>query len=287
MVLISVALVFLARWLRTLPGVEAFIESNPGTVELPSSAPIGLPPWLGWQHFLNMFFLVLIVRTGWLVRTEKRAPGYWTAHERTFFSPTASTPKKVSLTQWIHQSLDVLWILNGVVFMVLLFSTGHWMRIMPLSWEYIPNALSAVLQYASLNWPIENGWVNYNALQVFAYFTTVFIAAPLAGISGFRFSTWWPDRNESISKLYPVEWARAIHFPVMLYFVGFTAVHIFLVFMTGMFVNLNHMFTSRDESDGWGLVVFSSAMMVIAAGWFLARPIFLGQLAARFGSLSK
>ena len=63
---------------------------------------------------------------------------------------------------------------------MVLFVTGQWMRIVPTSWDVFPNAVSAALQYVSLDWPTENGWVNYNALQLLAYFTTVFIAAPLA-----------------------------------------------------------------------------------------------------------
>jgi thiosulfate reductase cytochrome b subunit len=284
---LAIAVVVFARWLRTVPEVAAFVSANPGAVELPAYAPVGLPAWLGWQHFFNIFFMVLIVRTGWQVRTEKRAPGYWTANEKSFYSPALSSPKKVSLTQWIHQSLDVVWLVNGVVFVLLLAVTGQWMRIVPLGWDYLPNALSTALQYASLDWPTENGWINYNALQVLAYFTTVFVAAPLAAITGYRFSTWWPDRNEKLSKSFPIEWARAVHFPVMLYFVGFTAVHVFLVFFTGALANLNHIFTARDAIDAWGLAVFAVAMLIIVSGWFVTKPFFMGQLAARFGTLSK
>lgn len=286
-VILAVSIALIARGVRTLPAVDAFVAAFPGTVDLPANAPVGLPAWLGWQHFFNLFFIVLIVRSGWLIRTEKRAPGYWTAKEKSFFSPGSSTPKKISLTQWIHQSLDVLWVTNGVIFVVLLFVTGQWMRIVPLSWEYVPNALSVALQYASLDWPTEDGWLHYNALQVIAYFTTVFVAAPLAAITGFRFSTWWPDKNSVLSRRFPIEWARAVHFPVMIYFVGFTVVHVFLVFFTGALKNLNHMFTARDSADGWGLAIFALAVAVIVAGWFVAKPLFLGSIASRFGTLSK
>ncbi len=62
------------------------------------------------------------------------------------------------------------------------------MRIVPTSWEVFPNALSAALQYASLDWPTENGWVNYNSLQQLSYFAVTFVAAPLAIVSGVRLS---------------------------------------------------------------------------------------------------
>lgn len=286
-VVVALLVVLGARWLLTLEDVAAFIATYDGHATQPESAPVGIPGWLGWQHFLNMFFIVLIVRTGLGVRAERKPPVYWTPRPNSFFSPKGNTPKKVSLTQWLHQTLDVLWVANGAVFLVLLFATGHWARIVPTSWDILPNMLSAALQYASLDWPAENGWAHYNALQVMAYFTTVFIAAPLAVLTGVRLSTWWPARAGKLTKAYPVEWARALHFPVMLYFVAFTLVHVFLVFFTGALTNLNHMYASRDVADTWGLVIFLVSLAVIAAAWFLTAPMFTAPLAARMGKVTK
>ncbi|GAA1124136.1 hypothetical protein GCM10009670_14160 [Citricoccus alkalitolerans] len=287
LVVVAVAVVLGARWLRTLEGVQEFIATYDGHSTQLEAAPEGMPWWMGWQHFFNMFLIVLIIRTGLQVRNERKPPGYWTAKKGSFFSPKGNTPKKVSLTQWLHQSLDVLWVLNGLIFVILLVLTGHWMRIVPTDWDVFPNMLSGAIQYASLDWPTENGWVHYNALQVVAYFVTVFIAAPLAILSGIRFSTWWPDNAERLNKIYPVEWARATHFPVMLYFVGFTVVHVFLVFFTGALANLNHMYTSREATDWWGLVIFLVSLVVIAAAWFLTKPLFTTSIANTMGKVSK
>lgn len=276
-----------ARWLRTLDGVQDFVTVYDGQAWQPGVAPVGIPPWLGWQHFLNVFFIVLIIRTGLQVRTERRPPGYWTAKKDSFFSPKGNSPKKVSLSQWLHQSLDVLWVANGMIFFVLLFVSGQWMRIVPMSWDVFPNMLSAAIQYASLDWPAENGWLHYNALQVMAYFLTVFVAAPLAVVTGVRISTWWPERAKRLTTLYPVGWARALHFPVMLYFVAFTVVHVFLVFFTGALRNLNHIYGSRDVVDWWGLAIFLVSLLVIAAAWFLTRPLFTTPIAARLGKVTK
>lgn len=286
-VLASLAIVLLARWLRTVSGVEAFIADYSGHASQPASAPAGIPSWLGWQHFLNMFFMVLIVRTGLQVRWERRPPGYWTPRKGSFFSPGRQAPKKISLSQWLHQCLDVLWVGNGLVFIVLLFASGQWMRIVPAGWDVFPHMLSAGLQYASLDWPAEDGWVHYNALQVMAYFVTVMIAAPLAILSGIRLSTWWPTGNEKLSRLYPVEVARAIHIPVMIYFVVFTIVHVFLVFFTGALGNLNHMYTSRDTVDLWGLVVFLVSLVVVAVGWLLTSQMFVRPVAGKMGKVTK
>lgn len=284
---VSIVLVIAARWLRTMGPIQDFLTTYSGHTDLPPATQPGIPSWVSWQHALNIFFLVLIARTGLLVRLERKPPGYWQPTSGSFFSPPASTPKKVSLSQFVHQVLDVLWMANGLVFIALLFITGHWKRIVPLQWDIFPHMASAAIQYLSLDWPTEHGWVHYNALQLMAYFVTVFIAAPLAIISGIRISTWWPDKNDRLNKIYPVEAARAIHFPVMFYFLAFTVVHVFLVFFTGALRNLNAMYTSRDAIDGWGLLIFTISLGVIAVGWFLIRPIFIRPLAARSGTVTK
>lgn len=285
-VMVLLGLVLIAQWLRTMPAVQSFLADYPGHGELPESAPTGLPAWLGWQHFLNAFFLLLIIRSGWLVRTIARPKEHWT-RSNTGLIRTKGKPAKISLNLWFHLTLDALWVVNGIVFYLLLFTTGQWMRIVPTSWEVIPNALSTALQYASLNWPTENGWVNYNSLQVLAYFTTVFIAAPLAIITGLRMSGAWPKQAEKLNRIYPVEAARAVHFPVMLYFVLFVITHVFLVFATGALRNLNHMYAARDDGGWAGFWLFTASVVVMAAAWFLARPLFLRPIASLTGKVSK
>lgn len=271
-------IVVLARWLLGTPSLQAFIAEYPGETPLPDGAPVGLPVWLGWQHFFNVFLMVLIIRSGLGVRREKRPPAYWASKRR--------PQHKIGLTLWFHQSLDLLWLINGAIFVVLLFVTGQWMRIVPTSWDVFPNALSAALQYASFAWPTENGWVNYNSLQVLAYFVTVFLAAPLAAISGVRMSDVWPQQAKRLSAAYPVEWARSVHFPVMLYFCGFIVVHVVLVFATGALRNLNHMYGGQDAVDWTGFWIFAASIALIAAAWALARPLVLAPIARLFGSVT-
>ncbi|WP_141363925.1 cytochrome b/b6 domain-containing protein [Glutamicibacter uratoxydans] len=278
----ATAVVLLARWIAGFDAVSGFIAQYPGEYHLPDSAPVGVPAWLAWNHFFNFFLMVLIIRTGLQVRHQKKPPAYWSSKR----SP------KVSINLWLHQSLDALWIINGLVFVVLLFATGHWMRIVPTSWEVFPNAVSAALQYLTLDWPTENGWVNYNSLQQLAYFATVFIAAPLAAVTGFRLSAFWP-KNAALAKKYPIEVARALHFPTMLYFALFIVVHVILVFSTGALRNLNHMYAAQGSTDpaayadNWaGLLFFALSLLVIAGAWIACRPIVLSMIAGVFGKVS-
>ena len=157
---------------------------------------------------------------------------------------------------------------------------------MPTSWEVFPNALSAALQYATMEWPMEDAWVNYNALQQLMYFIVVFIAAPLAAITGVRMSEWWPKDASTLNKIYPAPLARAIHFPTMLFFVFFILVHVFLVFTTGLRQNLGYMFAGTDVVGWAGLIWFLIAMVVVVAGWFAARPLLLAPIANLFGRVS-
>ena len=275
---LAAAAVALVRTLLSLPFMQDFLAAFPGEYEPPIPVEPGFAPWVNWAHFFNMFLIVLIIRSGLQVRTEKRPTVFW--------SPRNNPKGKISLNLWFHQALDILWLVNGVIFVVLLFVTGHWVRIVPTSWEVFPNALSAALQYISFDWPHENGWNNYNSLQQLAYFVTVFLAAPLAAVTGFRMSGLWPKRAERLSKAYPVEWARALHFPVMLYFVAFIIAHVALVMLTGFLRNLNHMFAAQDAATWTGFWVFIASLVVIAVAWVAARPLVLAPIAKAFGKVS-
>lgn len=284
--IVFAVLVLVAQWYRSTTAGAEFIAAYPGETELPEGAPVGFPAWLNFQHFLNAFFIILIARTGWLVRTTQRPAAYWTRNN-TGLIRTKGTPKKISLDLWLHQSLDVLWVTNGLIFVVLLFITGQWMRIVPTSWDVFPNAVSAAIQYASLNWPLENGWTNYNSLQVLAYFTIVFIAAPLAIITGLRMSNLWPGPSARISKIYPLPLARAIHLPVMIFFVLFIIVHVTLVLTTGALKNLNHMFAANNGDSWLGFGIFALLIALIVAAWILAKPAFLQPLASLGGKVTR
>ncbi len=280
---VMAVIVLAAQGLRTLPAVDDFITRFPGETPLPAGTPVGFSAWLGWQHFLNAFFLVLIVRSGWLVRTNRRPEGFW-APNRTRSGPP---PKKIRLYLWLHLVVDSLWLLNGIIFVTLLFVSGGWARIVPTSWEVFPNAVSVALQYASLDWPTENGWINYNSLQLLAYFVIVFVAAPLAILSGARMSAFWPHRLATLNRVYTVEIARAVHFPVMLFFVLFVVVHVTLVLATGALRNLNHMYAAQD-GDGWaGAIIFAISAVAMIAAWFAVRPFVVRQVAMLFGTVTR
>jgi thiosulfate reductase cytochrome b subunit len=279
---VLVVAVLVAQWLRELPDIQAFIADYPGETELPAGTPVGFPWWLQWQHALNAFFLLLIVRTGWQIGSGKRPPAFWTRRNDGLIR-TPNPPKRHSIHVWFHLVLDTLWVVNGVLYWVLLFASGQWLRLVPLSWDVVPHAVSVFIQYLSLDWPAHNGWIHYNALQLLLYGFTVFVAAPLAFFTGLRLSTVWPPSLRWV----PEKPTRTLHVLVMLYFIGFTIVHVGLILATGALRNLNHMYAGRDDESWIGLVVFAVSLVVMIVGWVVARPAVLTRLAALSGTIRR
>ena len=283
-------IVLLVRWLLTLEPLRDFVRSYPGTSELPSWAPVGFPLWVAILHFLSATFLLFIVLSGWSIRrarTGGRRPREFWIRDNSRLVKTRNPPIRITLTSWWHLTVDALWALNGVIFVILLFSTGQWVRIVPTRWDVIPNAISAGLQYASLNWPSEDGWLNYNALQLLTYFITVFIAAPLAVATGIRLAPGLAVRWRRFDRVFPLAVARTVHVGVMIWFVAFSVVHIGLVLLTAPLRNLNHMYGLRDDTSWVGFSVFVVSLIVVAVAWALLRPPRLDAVAELTGSVKR
>jgi DMSO/TMAO reductase YedYZ molybdopterin-dependent catalytic subunit/thiosulfate reductase cytochrome b subunit len=297
-VLVLIVGIAVAKGIREIPAVQDFMHRFPGMSELPADAPVGLPAWLGWQHFLNLFFMVFIIRSGVTILSDHPRL-YWTRHStpgKDWFrmqKPVPTDPlytakadsitlpngvglpgrrHSIGLARWWHLGIDTLWLLNGIVFYVLIFTTGQWLRLVPLHWDVIPNAISVAIQYLSLDWPTESGWSNYNSLQLLAYFVTVFIAAPAALITGLGMSPALSTRFRAISSIFSIQVARSLHFLVLCWFVIFIVVHVALVLTTGALRNLNHMYASQDTQSWLGFWIFAASMVVVIVAWVAATP---------------
>jgi methionine sulfoxide reductase catalytic subunit len=173
----------LAQSLRELPSVTAFIQQHPGIAQSAPSVDSGFPWWLQLQHFLNMFFMLFIMRAGLQILADHPrlywgrdcTPGtdwfrfqmpvpkgrVWTAQDDSVTLPTwlgiPGLRHTLGLARWWHFSVNLLWLINGIAFYALLFATDQWRRLVPLTWEVFPAALSTAIQYASLNFPVDHG----------------------------------------------------------------------------------------------------------------------------------
>jgi len=297
-VLLLVIGVAIAQGLRELPGVQDFMQRFPGVASAPDDTPVGFPAWVGWQHFLNSFFMIFIIRSGVTIIADHPRL-YWTRHAtpgKDWFriqKPVPADPlytakqdsitlpngvglpgrrHSIGLARWWHLGIDTLWLANGIVFYILLFSTGQWKRLIPLDWDVVPNAISVAIQYLSLDWPTENGWTEYNALQLLAYFITVFIAPPIALLTGLGMSPALSTRFRGISRVLSIQVARSLHFFVLCWFILFIVVHVTLVLTTGALRNLNHMYAMQNTDSWAGFWIFAAALVVLVVAWVAATP---------------
>ncbi|MGH3596080.1 MAG: molybdopterin-dependent oxidoreductase, partial [Mycobacterium sp.] len=159
------------------------------------------------------------------------------------------------------------------VFYFLIFSSGEWRRIVPRSFDVFPNALSTGIQYASLDFPANEGFTNYNGLQIIAYFSTVLVFAPLALITGLLQAPAIAARFGFGRGVFNRQVARTAHFVVLLWMVFFIAVHTVMVFITGFVGNLNHIVLGTNTESYWALAIYLVAMAVIVVLWLIASPI--------------
>nr|MBA3896980.1 oxidoreductase [Sphingomonadaceae bacterium] len=59
-----ILMIALAQSLRELPIIQVFIKHYPGIAQSAPSVDSGFPWWLRLQHFLNMIFMMFIIRAG-------------------------------------------------------------------------------------------------------------------------------------------------------------------------------------------------------------------------------
>ena len=289
-----------AQVLRRFPAVEGFVRRYPGS-EFAVRFGTAMPAWVRAQHFLNLLFLTFIIRAGaqiladhprlywtrhstpgkeWL-RMQKEVPDtpLWTAKQDSLTLPKhiglPGLRHSIGLARWWHLGIDTLWLANGLVFYALLFASGEWRRIVPTSWRVFPDALSVALQYLSLRWPIDDSWIAYNGLQMIAYFITVFVAAPLALVTGLGMSPALSTRFHRVSTRLSIQTARSLHFLVLCWFLVFIFAHVTLVFATGVLRNLNHVYAGNDSSDWGGFGIFAVSMVLLAVTWLTATPLTL------------
>jgi DMSO/TMAO reductase YedYZ molybdopterin-dependent catalytic subunit/thiosulfate reductase cytochrome b subunit len=201
----------------------------------------------------------------------------WTAKDDAVTLPTwlaiPGLRHTIGPARWWHFTVGLLWLVNGLAFYILLFVTDQWLRLVPLTWDVFPNALSTGIQYASLNFPVDHSWTRYNGLQQLTYFITVFIAAPVSIITGLLQSPAISNRLGLLGRVPNRQVARSIHFISFLWFVVFILAHGIMVFITGIRQNTNNIFAGVESTAWVGFPLFLLSMMLLGLAWWAASPL--------------
>jgi sulfoxide reductase catalytic subunit YedY len=299
---ILVLLPVLAAWAEYLyvglPFIPAVPRIDPGNF----AGPHGFPVWVRYCHFFNFLFLTMLIRSGlsilvdhprlyfnndctpgteWIRLTPIRVPTdrLWTAKDDArYISPAVATPgyrHTVGIARSWH-FLDVYgFILTGLFFVVMLFGTDQWRRIVPQSTLVPLQAWNTWVYYATFHLPHEfNGYYGYNALQQIVYFAFVFVFGPLAILTGIAMSPAAVNRFPWYAKLFGGRQSgRSIHFLTMLGFCAFIAVHVTLFAMTGFVRNMNHIVMGTDGQNRLGMILGFVGIGVVVLFWVAAHYV--------------
>lgn len=294
--------VIVAAWIEValigLPHIAPVAQIYPNNF----TGPHGFPLWVRYCHFFNFFFVMLLIRSGlsiladhprlyfnddctpgseWIRLTPLRVPRdrVWTAKDDArYISPLVGTPgyrHTVGIARVWH-FIDVHgFILTGIIFVVLLFISEQWRRIVPTSPLVVSQAWDTWVHYATFHMPAEpNGFYGYNALQQIAYFTVVFVFGPLAIATGIAMSPAVVNHFPRYARLFGGrQSARSIHFLTMFSFLAFLAVHVTLIVMTGFARNMNHIVLGTDDRRPLGMSLGFVGIGVVVLSWVAAHYI--------------
>jgi len=274
------------------------------SVNFPSLSPLdpqGFPIWLSLSHWVNFFFLMLIIRSAlsiladhprlywnrgcspnseWLRFTPIKVPDdcvYTAKEDGRYLNPIIGLPgyrHSVGIARAWHFITVPFFLLNGVIFTILLFYTNQWKRLVPLSWQIIPDSWNVFVHYATFHMPVEpNGFYHFNALQQLSYFGVVFLLAPIAMLSGMSMSPAIENRFHWLPKLFGNrQGARSVHFLVMLAYLVFIIIHVSLVVTTGLTRNMNHITVNIDSAISHAGLYIGSGIILFTIGFgFLAH----------------
>jgi DMSO/TMAO reductase YedYZ molybdopterin-dependent catalytic subunit len=167
----------------------------------------------------------------------------------------------------------LFWVVNGLFFVVLLFGSGQWRRLVPTSWSIFSDAWAIQVHYVTFHLPVEpDGFFRYNPLQQLAYFGVVFILAPLQILTGLAMSPAIDNHFKWYARLFGNrQAARSIHFFGLLGFLGFLVVHVTMVVVTGLVRNMNHIVMGTDDLNPVGLIFGLTGIAALVAACVLAN----------------
>lgn len=267
-------------------------------------ASLEFPLWLRISHYINLLFIGLLIRSGiqilgahprlywndgcdpkteWIKFTTKKVPTnelYTSTDDEEPVSPLLALPGKDNLglgRHW-HFFSAIFWLLNGIIYIILLFATGEWSRLIPTSWSVFPAAWHSLLTYLSLHVPPASEFQPYEPLQQLTYAAVVFLLAPFMLLTAAAMSPALEAQFPWYVKLFGgKQSARSLHFLSMILFVLFTIGHTFFV-LVAYFQNNIRNIVLGDEHGSVTLAVIIAiiALALVAAiyawtSWYTLR----------------
>ena len=173
--------------------------------------------------------------------------------------------KNLGLGRHWHGVSNSLWLLNGIIYVVLLLTTGEWARLIPTSWSIVPQAWQSLLTYLSLHIPPLSTFHPYDPLQQLAYAFVIFLLGPFLLLTGAAMSPAIAASFPWYIKLFGGrQVARSLHFLGMAAFALFTVMHTILVLVVHFRENItNIVLGGPNENFGLAVAIAVVALLLV------------------------
>jgi thiosulfate reductase cytochrome b subunit len=160
-------------------------------------------------------------------------------------------------TQWLamgrrwHFFFAWIFVVNAAIYGILMLASGHlWRDLLP-SRSDLRHIGRSLWDHLRLRFPSGEEAKHYNILQKLAYLVVVLALGPVMILAGLAMS---PQLDASYPILLDIfsgrQSARTVHFIVAFSLLGFTAVHIIMVVLSGAWNNLRSMVTGWYDLGG-------------------------------------
>ncbi len=183
------------------------------------STPVIHPVWVRVTHWINALAVVMMIMSGWEIYNA--SPLF-----RFVF------PRSITLGGWLagallwHFAAMWLFVVNGLVYVLLGFATGHFRRkFVPIHAGEVVSDVSAALT----GHLAHDDLATYNAVQKLLYIGVI-LAGVVIVLSGL--AIWKPVQLQTLTALFGgYDAARYVHFFAMAAIAGFVAIHVVMAFI--------------------------------------------------------
>ena len=282
---------------------------------------LGFPLGVRLTHWFNLLFITLMVRSGlailaahpklywkiyawptseWLDLLRKKLPKdrMWcsTDEERHEWPGWLVLPsgEGLGLGRYWHFSGAICWLIVGISYFVVMYSSDQWRRLVPTSWEIFPCAWRTMIEYLKFGVPeptdprfcYDPTHLPFNALQQLTYFGFVYFLIPLQIMTGIAQSPSILARFPWYGRLFGNrQAARSLHFIGLVMIGIYAVIHVTMVFWHGFAKEMDKQVLNQPHSEGsWlgaclGLSILTTIVLLHVAASIVSkkakRPVHL------------
>lgn len=241
---------------------------------------LGFPLFIRLTHWFNVLFMLLLMRSGIAIlaahpklywNSDSRPGSEWLRFIRKQMPSDrmwCSTDEEVSASSWLalpgghglglgrywHFFSALCWLICGLIYLVLLFASPQWRRLIPLSWDVFPLAFKDLLTYLTLHTPPRGAPYSdtpFNPLQQLTYFGLIFVLTPFQIMTGLAQSPSFIGRFPWYERLFRNrQTARSLHFLGLVAYLLFLGGHLTMIVWHGYAAEMNRMVLGHESRHG-------------------------------------